>query len=400
MRVKLKFYKIHSLLLGIILIPFSVIATEMQLSVPLDIKNSATVTSWKRNNTWSQDDWSNYNNLRITVKKPASVIQPITSIIKANSANGKKLVADKNKGNCVTCHILPDVSQPGNIGINLSFIGTWNLPDQLLFNYIYDPRVYNSNTVMPPFGAYNILTTDEIKDIVSYLKTLRIPVQFKKRPIPINNVNNLDEFENPAMFELETGTELFIESCQKCHKTSEDSFAKWAVTMPKFEPRLNKIIGIEEFITRHASATTGAKYLLQSDENIALAVYLRNLANGEKIAVDTSDTNTSLALKRGENLIQRKIGQRNFACADCHIKNNGKWIRGQYIKNFTGMMNHYPTYRSSRDAIWDISTRIQWCNLATRANDLPPDAPEYGDLELYLTVQSNGYELSVPGYTP
>jgi sulfur-oxidizing protein SoxA len=392
----LKYNKLY-LLLTIILLPLSVIATEMQLSVPLDIKNSTTVTPWKRNTTWSQNDWSNYSNLRQTVKKPVSVIQPITSRIKANPANGKKLVADKEKGNCVTCHILPDVPQPGNIGINLSFIGTWNLPDELLFNYIYDARIYNSKTVMPPWGAHNILTTDEIKDIVSYLKTLTIPVQFKKRPIPKNNVDNLDEFENPAMFELETGAELFIESCQKCHKNFPN---KWAATMPKFEPRLNKIIGIEEFITRHASATTGAKYLLQSEENIALAVYLRNLANGEKIAVDTSDTNTSLALKRGKVLTQRKIGQLNFACNDCHKKNRGKWIRGQYIKNFAGMMEHYPTYRSSRDAIWDISTRIQWCNLAARANDLPPDAPEYGDLELYLTVQSNGYELSVPGYTP
>lgn len=397
MRVKLKYNKLYLLLFSILHIPLSVIATEMQLSVPLDIKNSTTVTPWKRNITWSQNDWSNYSNLRQTVKKPVSVIQPITYKIKANPANGKKLVADKQKGNCVTCHILPDVPQPGNIGINLSFIGTWNLPDEFLFNYIYDARIYNPKTVMPPWGAHNILTTDEIKDIVSYLKTLTIPAEFKKRPIPQNNVDNLDEFENPAMFELETGTDLFIESCQKCHKNFPN---KWAATMPKFEPRLNKIIGIEEFITRHASATTGAKYLLQSEENIALAVYLRNLANGEKIAVDTSDTNTSLALKRGKALTQRKIGQLNFACNDCHKKNSGKWIRGQYIKNFAGMMEHYPTYRSSRDAIWDISTRIQWCNLAARANDLPPDAPEYGDLELYLTVQSNGYELSVPGYTP
>ena len=394
MGVKLKYNKLNLLLL---LMPLSLMAAEMPVSVPLDIENTATITPWKRNNTWSQIDWSNYNNLRHTVKKPVPVIQPITSSIKANPANGKKLVANKEKGNCVTCHILPDVSQPGNIGINLSFIGSWHLPDQFLFNYIYDPRIYNPNTVMPPWGAHNILTTDEIKDIVSYLKTLTIPVQFKKRPIPKNNVDNLDEFENPAMFELETGTDLFIENCQKCHKNFE---TKWAVTMPKFEPRLNKIIGIEEFITRHARATTGVKYLLQSEENIALAIYLRNLANGQKIAVDTSDVNSSLALKRGETLTQTKIGQLNFACTDCHKKNSGKWIRGQYIKGFTGMIDHYPTYRSGRDAIWDFSTRIQWCNLAARANDLPPNAAEYADIELYLTVQSNGRKFSVPGFGP
>jgi len=400
MGVKLKYNKLHLLYIYILIIPLSVKAAEMPSSVPLDIKNATTITPWKRHNTWSQIDWNNYSNLRHTVKKPVSVIQPITSSIKANPANGKKLVANKQKGNCVACHILPDVSQPGNIGINLSFIGTWHLPDKFLFNYIYDARIYNPYTVMPPWGAHNILTTDEIKDIVSYLKTLTIPVLLQQRRIPTNNVDNLDEFENPAMFELETGRELFSESCQKCHKNPEDKFTKWAVTMPKFEPRLNKIIGIEEFITRHARATTNVKYLLQSEENIALTIYLRNLANGQKIAVDTSDINTSLALKRGKTLTQRKIGQLNFACTDCHKKNSGKWIRGQYIKKLTGIMDHYPTYRSGKDAIWDISTRIQWCNLAARANDLPPDAAEYADIELYLTVQSNGYELSVPGFGP
>ncbi|WP_069470980.1 sulfur oxidation c-type cytochrome SoxA [Candidatus Marithrix sp. Canyon 246] len=391
----MQYNKSQLLLIYILIIPLSVKAAEMPSSVPLDIKNATTITSWKSSNTWS-----NYSNLRHTVKKPVSVIQPITSSIKANPANGKKLVANRKKGNCVACHILPDVSQPGNIGMNLSFIGAWNLPDQLLFNYIYDARIYNPNTVMPPWGAHNILTTDEIKDIVSYLKTLTIPVPLPQRRIPTNNVDNLDEFENPAMFELETGADLFIESCQKCHKNPEDKFAKWAVTMPKFEPRLNKIIGIEEFITRHAKATTNVKYLLQSEENLALTIYLRNLANGQKIAVDTSDTNTNLALKRGKTLTQRKIGQLNFACTDCHKKNSGKWIRGQYLKKLTNIIDHYPTYRSGKDAIWDINKRIQWCNLAARANDLPPDAAEYADIELYLTVESNGSELSVPGFGP
>jgi len=34
------------------------------------------------------------------------------------------------------------------------------------------------------------------------------------------------------------------------------------------------------------------------------------------------------------------------------------------------------------------------------ADELPPDAKEYGDLELYLTSLSNGLKLSVPGIRP
>jgi len=62
-----------------------------------------------------------------------------------------------------------------------------------------------------------------------------------------------------------------------------------------------------------------------------------------------------------------------------------------------GMLDHFPTYRTSRGEIWDIRKRFQWCNVSVRANELPPDAPEYGDIELYLMIKSNGRILSVPG---
>ena len=48
-------------------------------------------------------------------------------------------------------------------------------------------------------------------------------------------------------------------------------------------------------------------------------------------------------------------------------------------------------------AIWDIRQRFQWCQVNIRADELPPDAKEYGDLELYLASQNEGLKLSVPG---
>jgi len=342
--------------------------------------------------------------------RPVSFIQTIETPIKGSPANGKKLIANRKKGNCVACHILPDVSLPGNVGINISTIGMWQRPDDFLFNHIYDPRIYNPYTVMPPFGAYGILTKAEIKDVVSYLQSLKKVVSFdnpvdnpEKRPVPVEERDNLDEFENPGMFAVELGEELFNkrgsrgQSCQDCHDNPEENFARWAVNMPKVEPRLNKVIGIEEFVTRHARATTGAEYLAQSEENLALAIYLRYLANGQAIAIEKNDLNTQIALRRAEDLIKRKIGQLNFACTDCHRLNAGKWIRGQHLANMVGMLDHFPTYRTSRGEIWDIRKRFQWCNVSVRANELPPDAPEYGDIELYLMAKSNGRILSVPG---
>ncbi len=44
-----------------------------------------------------------------------------------------------------------------------------------------------------------------------------------------------------------------------------------------------------------------------------------------------------------------------------------------------------------------IRQRFQWCQVNIRADELPPDAKEYGDLELYLRTQNQGLKISVPG---
>jgi sulfur-oxidizing protein SoxA len=393
-----------------LMMPMMGMATEIPVTVPLDLDQPTYTVPWKRYSTWGQTDWNNYSNLRQEIARPISFIQTIAIPLQGNPENGKKIVSNRKKGNCAACHLLPEEKLPGNVGINISTVGTWQRTDEYLFNYLYDPRIYNPSTVMPPWGAYEVLTKAEIRDVVAYLKTLTQPVKFTdplenpdKRPIPVETRDNLDELENPAMFAVEQGKKLYNQSgplgksCQDCHDNPQTTFMTWAVQMPKVEPRLNKIIGIEEFVTRHARATTGAEYLAPTAENLALAIYLRYLANGQVIAIDKNNDNIRIALRRGEKLMERKIGQLNLACNDCHHTSANKWLRGQYLGDFVGMLDHFPTYRTSRTEIWDIRKRFQWCNVSVRANELPPDAPEYGDIELYLTAANNGRTLSVPG---
>lgn len=417
-----------SYLLGLSILSGSALlsAAEMSPTVPLELEKPSYKQPWERYARWKQVDWDEFSTLRKMVSPPVSFVQKIEherianpnivlsdpdSSIQGDPVKGKQLIGDRKRGgSCYACHILPGGDLPGNVGINISTIGVWNRSDEYLFNYIYDPRIFNPNSVMPPWGAHEVFSEQEIKDMVSYLKTLSTPVKFDTptenpdtRPTPVENRDNLDEFVNPAMMSVDLGEALYTQegpkgkSCQSCHEHPKVDFARWATNMPKVEPRLNKVIGVEEFVTRHARATTGAEYLLQSEENLALAVYLRYVANGHPIAIDKSDRNTQIAIRRGEELIHRKIGQLNFSCVDCHQTSANKWIRGQYLARIAGMMDHFPTYRTSRGEIWDIRKRLQWCNVAIRANELPPDAPEYGDIEMYLMSKNNGRPLSVPG---
>jgi sulfur-oxidizing protein SoxA len=381
---------------------------------PLDLGPDAAATPWKRYAGWPARDMAKFNTLAKLASPPApKEPRKIASAIEGNAENGAKLVADRNRGgSCLACHVMGPAGGadlPGNVGPDLSEIGNAGREDEWLFNYVFDGRVYNPQTVMPPWGGHGLFTDDEIKDIVAFLKTLKSPAVFKaelddpnKRPAPVEKRENLDPIENPGMWAVDRGEELFKKaggsgaSCGTCHSDPKTAFKSWAASMPKWEPRLNKVLGVEEFITRHARTTTGASMMMETDDNRSMAVYLRFIANGEPIKVDTG-AEAKAAIERGKALSSRKVGQLNFACTDCHGISANHWIRGQWLGEPKGQADHFPTWRTSLQAIWDIRQRFQWCQVNIRADELPPDAKEYGDLELYLMSQNEGLKLSVPG---
>ena len=382
--------------------------------VPLDTSGSAALQPWQRYADWPRADWKEFSTLRQAASPPVSAIPKVDLPITADAERGKLLAFDRSRGGgCVACHIMgkETPSMPGNVGPDLSEIGKMR-SDDWLFGYIYDSRRYNPGSVMPPWGVHGLYNVDEIKAIVAFLRTLQSPQTFAdnredpaKRPLPVETRDNLDPTENPGLFAIDKAETLYRKpgpqgkACINCHAAPLTAFWTWAATMPRFEPRLGKIMGVEEFVTRHARATTGNDWRLQSEENIALSVYLRNFANGATISVDLKSPEAEAALLRGQALMARKIGQLNFACQDCHTpeKAANKWIRGQYLTESRGQLGHFPTWRTSRGEIWDMTKRFQWCGVAIRANELPPDAPEYGDLELALTAMNIGQKISVPG---
>jgi len=391
-------------------------AQAKKKEAPLALEGPAAQSPWTRYSGWPKRDMSKFNTLANLAsppapKEPRKIAGPITG----DAAAGEKLVADRSRGgSCLACHVMGPAGKadlPGNVGPDLSEIGNAGREDEWLFNYVYDARVYNPETVMPPWGSHGLFNDAEINDIVAFLKTLKTPAKFRavvddpaKRPPPVEDRDNLDDLVNPGMWSTERAQVLWKTSgpngasCASCHADAQ-AFKTWAAGMPKWEPRLDKVLGVEEFVFRHAKATTGASWLMQSEENTALSVYLRFIANGQPIKVDVTSPGAKEAFARGKALTMRKLGQLNFSCLDCHDASRGgqKWIRGQWLGEQRGQYDHFPTWRTSLQAIWDIRKRFQWCQVNIRANELPPDAKEYGDLELYLASVNEGLKLSVPG---
>ena len=220
----------------------------------------------------------------------------MTGPITGDAAKAPKLVADRNRGgSCLACHVMGPAGGadlPGNVGPDLSEIGNAGREDEWLFNYVFDARVYNPETVMPPWGSHGLFNDQEISDIVAFLKTLKSPAKFAaalddpdKRPAPVENARQSRSSVNPGMWAVDKAQELWKQAARRLvlrdlPRRSGSAFKTWAASMPKWEPRLNKVLGVEEFITRHAKATTGEDWLMESDENPAMSVYLHSLANG------------------------------------------------------------------------------------------------------------------------
>ncbi len=99
---------------------------------------------------------------------------PGAAVAGGNAAAGKKVVDTKKLGNCAACHVVPGMEFPGDIGPNLiTAMRNYTAADKdLLRQRIWDERKFNPDTIMPPFGANKILTSQQIDDVVAYLLSL------------------------------------------------------------------------------------------------------------------------------------------------------------------------------------------------------------------------------------
>ncbi len=86
---------------------------------------------------------------------------------------GEKIFNTKKIGNCLACHNVKGkkIDGPGNLGPTLQGLSLW--PEQALYDKIYDPYTTNPTSAMPPFGKNGVLTDEEIKAVVAYLKTIK-----------------------------------------------------------------------------------------------------------------------------------------------------------------------------------------------------------------------------------
>jgi sulfur-oxidizing protein SoxA len=364
------------------------------------------VTDYARFRTYAHDD-----------HRPEPPVQRATppSGQTGSVTRGRALFLSRALGPCTGCHLVPgdDVWPAGNVGPDLSEIGDRGLSDAALYAQIHDPRSTFPRSIMPPWGTVGALTPTQIVDIVAYLQSLHAPRPRERdaerdpatRASSPGFGDNLDPTINPAVLLGEGAGDRFAargptgKACVDCHR-GPASMRGVATRYPAFVARYGRVMSIEDLLTVHGPATTGAAYPMEGADNLRMTLFIKMASNGMPVAVDTTSDEARAALARGRASFQRRVGERNHACADCHSPDTGagKFLGGRMLADVAaGLTRHFPTWRTSQGEVWDMRKRFQWCMTPLGTNMLAADAVEYAELELYLTSFDNGKPLSVPG---
>jgi len=386
-----------------------------------DIKTLADGTTQAvRYAGWTSKDFSRFRTYAYDDPRPEVPVGRVSMPhIGADATKGRRLFLDRNLGPCTGCHLIQgeDVWPAGNVGPDLSTYGDRKMPPEYTFNLIYDPRHVFPHTLMPPWGAAGVLQPEDIVQIVAFLETQKGPLPPEKdrerdpatRAKPVGYGDNLDPTNNPALLRAEGADALWSrkgpagKACVDCHAGGPLQAMKGVATRyPQHVGTYGRVMSIEDFLTVHGPETTGAPLLAESADNLDLTMRIKMASNGMSVNLDLGKPENSAALARGRASFNRKVGQRDHACADCHTADNGhgadKFLGGRLLADVEkGLTRHFPTWRTSQSDVWDMRKRMQWCMTPLGTNMLAADAVEYAELELYLASFDQGKPMSVPG---
>ncbi len=214
-----------------------------------------------------------------------------------------------------------------------------------------------------------------------------------------------DDTGNPGMLAVFDGKALWNrregpvgKSCASCHGDARGSMKGVAARYPAVDPVLGRPVDLEQLINLcRTERQQTAPLPLESTELLALAVFVAHQSKGEPIAIP-DDPQTRRFGDAGRAIFERRQGQLNLSCAQCHDDNWGQKLGGAPVPQAhpTG----YPLYRLEWQSLGSLRRRLRNCLAGMRAEPYPDDAPEIVDLELYLAWRARGLMIETPAVRP
>jgi L-cysteine S-thiosulfotransferase len=214
-----------------------------------------------------------------------------------------------------------------------------------------------------------------------------------------------DDTTNPGMLWVLQGETLWAKqlgaaerSCADCHGDAQDSMKGVAARYPAFDAALARPLDLEQRINHCRTEHQRAEPLdWESDELLALTALVARQSHGLPIAISTGAESRPF-LDLGEELFERREGQLNLSCSQCHDDNWGKRLAGNVIPE--GHPTGYPVYRLEWQSLGSLQRRLRNCMTGVRAEPFDYGAPEAVALELYLMERARDMAIDAPAVRP
>lgn len=214
-----------------------------------------------------------------------------------------------------------------------------------------------------------------------------------------------DDGANPGMLWVADGEALWRRpegprqrSCAGCHGEAAASMRGVAPRYPAWDAATKRPIDLRGRIEACRQQRQGlAAAAPESSASLALEAYVAHASRGLPLA-PPADARLAPARARGEALFQRRLGQLDLSCAQCHDQHAGGRLGGSRIPQ--GHPNGYPLYRLEWQSLGSLQRRLRNCMTGVRAEPYDWGARELIELELYLAQRARGLPVEAPAVRP
>ncbi len=205
-----------------------------------------------------------------------------------------------------------------------------------------------------------------------------------------------DEFANPGMLWVDQGEALWeSEGCASCHGDASVSMRGVGAHYPVWSDERGRVVTLDQQINLCRSERLGQDpWAPGSREMTALDAYVMHQSRGLPVAVALDGDEERAAFERGRIYYETPRGQLDLSCANCHVENEGRRLRGEVLSQ--GQANGFPIYRQLWQDIGSLDRMIRWCHESVRAEPPADGDPVWGDLEFYLRARGNGLVVETP----
>ena len=210
-----------------------------------------------------------------------------------------------------------------------------------------------------------------------------------------------DETTSPAALWLLDGEALWNrkagasgKACADCHGV--EKMKGVAARYPALHA--GKLLNLDQRINLCRVEQQKAPALqLEGRDLLALSAYVGRQSRGLPIDIQVTEK-TRPFLDAGRAAFERRQGQLNLSCSQCHDDNWGRSLAGSTIPQAhpTG----YPLYRLEWQSLGSLQRRLRNCMIGVRAEAHAYGAPEYVELEYYLMWRARGMRLEIPAVRP